>query len=176
MQFADFDRAREDPRAEAERLAAAGHLSPPEAESLDIRKIRRFFQSGLYARMRRSPRCRREVHFTVGLPAGALLPDASLPEGCTEESVVVQGIADCVFEENGTLILVDYKTDQADSPRELADRYARQLQVYAFALPQATGLPVGECLLYSFALGEAVPLPLPATQGAAFQDFFPRKD
>ena len=83
-----------------------------------------------------------------------LSPD--LPVEAAGETVVVQGIADCVFREGDRLILVDYKTDKVADAAELIDRYRSQMQFYKQALETIFGLPVSEMLLYSFALGEAV--------------------
>ena len=60
----------------------------------------------------------------------------------SREPVVLQGAVDCVFEENGGLILVDYKTDYVKEEQELKNRYRRQLSLYALALEQTTGLKV----------------------------------
>ena len=73
---------------------------------------------------------------------------------------MVQGIADCLFEENGRMVIVDYKTDRVQEAQELCDRYRQQLLWYAYALRQIRGAEVAECLLYSFALGETVSVPL----------------
>ena len=73
-----------------------------------------------------------------------------------EQIALLQGAVDCVFEENGGLILVDYKTDYVKEEQELKNRYCRQLSLYALALEQTTGLKVTEQYLYSFSLGEAV--------------------
>ena len=54
------------------------------------------------------------------------------------DGVMVEGIVDLAFEEQGAWTVVDYKTD-----RELAavgeDRYRRQVALYASAIAQATG-------------------------------------
>lgn len=68
--------------------------------------------------------CRRETPVTCRLPDGTLL----------------EGVVDLAFEELGEWTVVDYKTD-----RELAasgaDRYRRQVALYASAIAQATGQP-----------------------------------
>ena len=69
---------------------------------------------------------------------------------------MVQGIADSVFEEDGQLVIVDYKTDRVQTDDELVQRYREQLRIYKQALEQTLSCPVGECWLYSFALGRAV--------------------
>ena len=61
-----------------------------------------------------------------------------------------------MFEEAGRLVVVDYKTDRVKTEEELIDRYREQLHIYADALSRTIGLPVGEALLYSFALGRTV--------------------
>ncbi len=154
MQFADYPRAAADPQAEIQRLVQSRFLTPEQAASLPLPKIRRFFAGGLYARMAASPFCRREEPFTIGLPASRF---ADAP-GAADELVIVQGIADCVFEEEGGLVLVDYKTDRASNGEELAARYADQLRIYAFALAQTLERPVKSCLLYAFSLDAAVPV------------------
>jgi ATP-dependent exoDNAse (exonuclease V) beta subunit len=63
------------------------------------------------------------------------------PITCTlADGVLVEGIVDLAFEENGMWTVVDYKTD-----REIAalgeDRYRRQIALYASAIARATGQP-----------------------------------
>lgn len=158
MQFADYSRAARSPVEEIARLTANGFLTAEQADVLPLPKIRRFFASSLYARMAASPRCLREEHFTIPLPASRFneaLP-ALLPDEAEEESLVIQGIADCVFEEQGGLVIVDYKTDRVKTGQELAERYSEQLRIYAYALSRTLALPVRECLLYAFALDDSI--------------------
>ncbi len=154
MQFADFDAATADPKAEADRLLTDGFLTAAQREALDMEKIRRFFAGDLYARIRSADRVWREYAFTVPLPAGDF--DPSLPAIAAEDRMIIQGIADCVFEENGRLVILDYKTDRIGDGTRLRDRYHKQLEVYRRALADTLGLPVKEALLYSFHLDEVI--------------------
>jgi uncharacterized protein YpmB len=61
-------------------------------------------------------------------------------------------------EEDGELILVDYKTDRVAGAQELRDRYQIQLDLYARALQQITGKRVREKLIYSVSLQETISL------------------
>lgn len=74
------------------------------------------------------------------------------------EGQLIQGIIDLYFEEDGELVLVDYKTDRVmkgeAGEKELVKRYAIQLDYYAKALTQLTGKKVKEKIIYSFALGK----------------------
>ena len=153
MQFADYARAAADSVAEAARLENAGFLAPYQVEVLLHDKIDRFFASDLYKRMKQSPDCRREFHFTVTVPVDAVTDE---PIGCEDEEVLVQGIADCVFREDDGLVLLDYKTDRVATAQELADRYCSQMHFYKQALEQIFDLPVKQAILYSFHLGTTV--------------------
>jgi ATP-dependent exoDNAse (exonuclease V) beta subunit len=89
--------------------------------------VERLFAHDLLERARAADArgaCRRETPVTCTLPDG----------------LIVEGIVDLAFEEEGKWTVVDYKTD-----RELAavgeDRYRRQVALYASAISQATGRP-----------------------------------
>ena len=66
------------------------------------------------------------------------------------EKVLIQGIIDAFFEENGEIVLMDYKTDRVSSKEELIGRYSIQLDYYKEALESARNLPVSEKIIYSF--------------------------
>ncbi len=153
MQFADYAAAAWDIPQEIRRLTAAGFLTEAQAQVLDEERLTAFFTGALYRRMAAAERVWREYHFAVAVPAGTL---TDLPAAMAEESVLVQGIADCLFREGDRLILVDYKTDRVKSAAELVERYHSQMQFYKTALEGIFGLPVTEMLLYSFHLGEIV--------------------
>ncbi|MBP3703322.1 MAG: PD-(D/E)XK nuclease family protein, partial [Lachnospiraceae bacterium] len=75
-----------------------------------------------------------------------------------DETVLVQGIIDGFFEENGELVLMDYKTDALPASREqiLRNRYHVQMDFYKRALESITGKRVKETFLYSFSLGKEI--------------------
>ncbi len=154
MQYADFAAAAASTETEAKRLESAGFLSAEQAASLDHRRLHAFFDSDLYRRIGASDRVMREVPFTFREKASTYDPTVT----DANEAVVVQGIADCVFVENGGLVIVDYKTDRVKTPDELAERYRAQLQIYANALGAVLQLPVHACVLYSFALERTITL------------------
>lgn len=156
MQYADFDLAERDAEAEKQRLVARGFLLPDEAEVVDAGQVKTFFTSSIATRMKKSPRVLREHKFAILLPAGMF--DDTLPESEASEEVLIQGIIDCAFEEDGAMVLLDYKTDRVKNGDELAERYRDQLDLYKVALEETLGLPVKEVSLYSFHLGQDVRL------------------
>ncbi len=153
MQYADFAAAEADPAAEAVRLADSGLLSTEECDSLNLEQISVFFRSELYARIKKSDTVRREQKFLIK-KSDAALDDTRLME--YNDNSMLQGIADCMFEEEGEIVLIDYKTDRGVSEKTLADRYDLQLRLYGAALCRIFGKHVKEAYLYSFSLGKAV--------------------
>jgi len=81
-----------------------------------------------------------------------------LPVWFPEEGDLVEGVVDLVFEEEGGLVVVDYKTDRIAPEQALAQaaHHAPPLQLYGRGLAQATGLRVKERLVLFTALGQVV--------------------
>ena len=73
---------------------------------------------------------------------------------------LLMGAVDAVLVEGERAVIVDYKTDRISAPQELLERYTLQLRLYAAMVERQLGLPVSEVLLYSFCLGQAVPVRL----------------
>jgi len=130
-------------------LAAKNLLTLEEMTFIDRSKIRTLINSPLAERIRNSPKVYRETPFILSLPAIELYLDNSAAEN---ETVLVHGIIDCYFEEDGEIVLVDYKSDAQPT------RHTKQMEIYKKAIANATAMNVKEVLIYSFALGKAVPL------------------
>jgi ATP-dependent exoDNAse (exonuclease V) beta subunit len=81
-----------------------------------------------------------------------------LPVWLPQGTDLVEGVVDLVFEEDGALVVVDYKTDHIDAGQALAQaaHHAPQLQLYGRALAIATGASVRDRLVLFTTLGEAV--------------------
>lgn len=154
MQYANYSAAENDVKKEAARLAENGLLSREERDSLNITQLKEFFSTELYARMKRSGRIRREQKFLIK-KSDAALDDTRLME--YNGNSMLQGIADCMFEEEDGIVLIDYKTDRVQSESVLISRYDLQIKLYAAALEKIFGKKVKEAYLYSFCLGKAVP-------------------
>ena len=129
-------------------------MSQKEADAVDTDKIAAFLSCDLVARIGASPAVYREQCFTCGLKAGEVYPELRGEDA--EETVIVDGIADLAFEEDGKLVIVDYKTDGRVTPEILRERYSGQLSVYARCLSELLNKEVKETLIYSFSLGETV--------------------
>lgn len=154
MQFSDYAAARADIESELARLVDVGFLSEEEGKAVNVSAAKRFFMSSLAERIFASDNVMREKKFAALFPAKFFYPE--LTGEAAEEKIVVQGIADCVFVEDGKLVIVDYKTDTGVDAEALLDRYSAQLGIYREALSQALGMPVKEMLLYSFFMNSTV--------------------
>ena len=133
-----------------QRETASLRLTEEYARAVSLPKIRHFLEQELAYRMWRAFEqglLYREQPFVLGIDAKRLDPE--LPDG---EKVLIQGIIDVFFIEDGEIVLLDYKTDVIDSLQALWNRYSVQIQYYEEALTKLMQLHVKERILYSFYL------------------------
>ncbi|MBD8591323.1 helicase-exonuclease AddAB subunit AddA [Peribacillus simplex] len=114
-------------------------LTEEQKEAVDPETIVDFFDSEIGQRIQRAKSIRREVPFTMSLPAKEAYSDWT----AGDEEVLIQGVIDCIFEDEQGLVLLDYKTDTITgrfangyegAKGILADRYQMQLQLYTRAV------------------------------------------
>ena len=130
-------------------------LNRKQADSIDIDKIFNFVASELGQRMKNAAKVEKEVHFVLEIAAAhSYLPNIN------EGTLMVHGIIDCYFVEDGRIILVDYKSDYVGKSdlEEVKQRYKIQLDIYKQALESSLGLEVGQVLLYLFDIDGYVPM------------------
>ena len=135
-----------------DNLALQGYLTDEERKAISEKRIYDFFQSDLGQRLLRAQRVERELPFSMLFPANRVYPD--MLDG---EDLFLQGIIDTTFLEEGSWVLVDYKTDRLDE-ESLVERYRIQLMLYKEALERLTPYPVKEVYIYSFRLEKAIPV------------------
>ncbi|MCB2306799.1 helicase-exonuclease AddAB subunit AddA [Clostridium estertheticum] len=146
--------------AQVQILVEKSLLSKEEGKAVRIDKLGKLFKTLLGQRMIKAyalNQLKREVPFHMEISSTDI--DKSLPvEIYGDEQIILQGIIDCYFEENGQIILVDYKTDfvKNGEVNSLIDKYKSQLDYYAKALEVTLGVDVKERYIYSFSTDEAV--------------------
>ena len=157
MQYLPFDTPAEVSAVDAvvEELLQRRLLTEPQAAALDCAKLAAFLASPLTQRIRSGRNLLREQRFALLVPASLYDPAIG-----GEEEMMLQGVVDCCFEEDGGLVIVDFKTDRIRSGEEVqrAEAYRPQLEAYAHALGQVLGMNVKEKILYFFALNREVAL------------------
>ena len=155
MQYADYKKAGVSVEAELKRLVSDGMLTEEEAKVVDSKSVSEFFSGELAKRILSAEKVFKEYSFTAAIPLNEMVPEIK----SSEEVIIIEGVADCAFIENGELVIVDFKTDKASHGAELAEKYKEQLSVYRRCLAEVIGLPVKQTLIYSFRLGETVEIP-----------------
>lgn len=132
-------------REELQRMRQQGILSEVELRQIRQPAITGYFKSSLGQRMLKSAKVRREWAFNYRLDG--------------EDMQMLQGVIDCVFEEDGAWILLDYKTDFIDDSVSFIEKYTMQLNWYSLALQGITKRPVREMWLYSLSRNQAYRVP-----------------
>lgn len=171
MQFADFSLVKKNgARAELMRLVNEGFISQSDADIAFIDELERFESSDFICEILSADRVRREFRFNTLFPAEMFASDEENREKLRGETLLVQGVIDCILEYNdGSYSLIDYKTDRLDgyelanreeAEKKLAERHREQLTYYAFACEKMYGAPPREVKIYSLPLGETVSVKL----------------
>lgn len=146
FEILDYEKAFEGAQNMIQKAVEAGSLKKEEAELLEPSKIDTFLKSPLALRMQNAYKAgtlKREQPYVMGVENSG-------------EMQLVQGIIDAFFEEEGEIVLVDYKTDRGKGPAQFIETYKAQLGAYAEALEKAQGKPVKEKIIYSVELGREI--------------------
>ncbi|MDD9268685.1 helicase-exonuclease AddAB subunit AddA [Paenibacillus sp. GCM10023248] len=127
-------------------------LTPEQSEVVDIAVVLRFFETEIGKRLIAAKHVQREVPFSYGLPAGEVYRGDGTELATSGETVLIQGVIDCLFEDELGLVLVDYKTDavKGSGDEQLKQRYEQQLGLYTRAVEQIWKRPVTGKYLYFF--------------------------
>lgn len=153
IQFADYEKARCDLESEILRLTEKGILTAVQARGINRKALKGFFETELFSRILKSEIVYREKKFTLEVPVSEVYPELS---SYADEKMMIQGIADCAFVENGELVVVDYKTDALENENDFVIKYASQVLLYKKALSECTGYNVKSTVLYSFHLSKEI--------------------
>ncbi len=136
-------------------LVRSGKLTQEQAEAVDAGAVEWFLHTPLFARMKDSGRLERELTFSYAVDASELY------QVDTEEKVLLQGVMDACFLEDGEWVVVDYKTDRVrpgESADQAARKHERQLELYALALQALSGICVKARVVVLLSHREAIAL------------------
>lgn len=144
----------EELQKDLQRMTKENRLREEDIKKLKLDYILKFIQSSTAERMRRAQadgRLYREKQFVIGIEANQLYRHSD-----SSELILIQGIIDVFFEEEGELVLLDYKSDIVMDEQELITRYQVQLGYYRKALEQMSKKRVKEIMIYSLHLGKEI--------------------
>jgi ATP-dependent helicase/nuclease subunit A len=138
-------------------------LTEEQKECIPIHQLENFFQREIGRRLLSAGRVHRETPFSLAIPSSEIYGDGSLGD----QAILVQGIIDCIIEEDDGLVLLDYKSDSIEERYKggfeqakpiLEERYKTQLDFYQKALERIWKKPVLEKYLYFFDGGHLLKL------------------
>ncbi len=124
-----------------------------EAQNINPYKILEFTKSNIWKELKKAKKVYRERPFFINIPAKEIYNQD------LEEEILVQGIIDLYYEdENGDIVLVDYKTDYVENGKEndLVEKYDLQLELYKKALEESLNKKVKKTYIYSVYLGKEI--------------------
>ncbi|SEU03888.1 DNA helicase/exodeoxyribonuclease V, subunit A [Salinibacillus kushneri] len=157
MQHLPFERvlSEEDIETYIQSFVSRELLTREEADVIDKQAIAQFYQTEIGEKLLSAKEIVREIPFSLGIPAEEVYADWETGKE-KGEVVLLQGVIDCLVQDNDSWILLDYKTDQM--PQELTEkdkenykkRYQFQLQMYRRAVEQIWNQPVKKAYLYFF--------------------------
>ena len=143
MQSLNFNHVEsiENIQGQLDMMLANELITDEEVKILDAKVFVDFFNSPLGKRMLASKDVKRENAFML-----------------KKDDIVISGVIDSYFEENGQWVLVDYKTDYMlySSKNEKSEAYRPQLEIYKEALESSTNKKVKSGYIYLFDIQEAI--------------------
>lgn len=136
-------------------------LTDEQADVIEMNSIMAFFKTNLATRLINATKISREVPFSLGLDASEAYSNWNRKE---KEKVLIQGVIDCIFEDDEGIVLLDYKTDTITGKyhdanaalKILKERYQVQIELYTKALESILKKPITEKYLYFFDGGHLV--------------------
>ena len=119
-------------------------ITEEEKDTIKIDKINQFVNSNFAERIRKAEIIEKEKPFYTYIKASDIF------ENDSKEKILVQGIIDLYFKENdGNIVLVDYKTDYFTDDKELIEKYKIQLKLYKEALEESLHTKIKDVYIYS---------------------------
>ncbi|RHW43160.1 helicase-exonuclease AddAB subunit AddA [Neobacillus notoginsengisoli] len=137
------------------QMVEAELLTEEQMEVIEPNLIVTFFQSDLGQRLLSAKKVYREVPFTASISSKEVYPDWK----DENEQIFIQGIIDCLFEDQDGLVMIDFKSDQITgrfysgfegAAPILEDRYRLQIELYTRALEKIWKRRVNERYLFFF--------------------------
>lgn len=163
---ADPDRMKEALTDAINGLKDRGAFSQEEADFLlqggkdrnrkPLDQLLAFTHSGLFDRMKKAKRIHKEMPFTILLPISDFRETAG--ESPSTDKLLMQGVMDCLLEDEDSLFIIDYKTDRIRDEEEFRAHYTQQLRIYRKAAEKLFHKPVTGLSLWSFEIEKEISL------------------
>ncbi len=167
LQFCDYKNVeRFGVKNEMARLIEKKFVPKNLGELVFCDELELFFKSDIYKLTKNAKKIYREQRFNILLPPSVMSKDKEFLEQTNDEFLAVQGVIDLMIEdENGDIILCDYKTDRLTGEEKNSDellckkmneRHAPQLSYYAEAVKRLFGKECKHILVYSTCAAKSI--------------------
>lgn len=122
-------------------------LTMTQAKAIWIPAVVAFYESEVGQKLLQATLVRRELPFSMTLPAKDVYRDTSV-----DEPVLIQGVIDCLFEDEQGLFIVDYKTDRImdDQWEAAAEKHRFQMNLYRRAIEHIINRKISGVYLFFF--------------------------
>ncbi len=145
MEYFDFN-GGESLLKQVQNLAQNGVLTDEQIKKVDLLRIENAI-NGIDLQLVKGKTLYREKDFIVSVPASLVFDTAS------QEQVLLQGVIDLLAVDQNGGVIIDYKYSSLES-ESLKIRYAKQLDLYAYALEKATGIKTLKKVLVNLFTGQ----------------------
>lgn len=143
LQNIDFSKkySRDDLEEKLEELISLEFITRQESDVINLDKIYEFINSDFGKRIQSADKIYQEESFITSYDGG-----------------ILTGIVDLFFEENGYIVLLDYKTDDVkeEFAKEHSQKYQEQINLYKQAISQAFSKPVKESYIYFLSINKQI--------------------
>ncbi len=130
---------------EIQNMVENGIISEAQSKTVDPKSLFEFFQNPIGLRLKKALKIYKEFSFYSQVGAKEFYSEAM-----EDEKILLQGTMDCFFEEeNGNVVLLDYKTDKiaGDGIISRGKKYLIQLKYYKKGLESIIGKKVDEAYI-----------------------------
>jgi len=134
-------------------ICVKGIIKNEDIKQIDTEKLLGFTTGSLYSRMKNADKKSllfREKRFLYEIQSKDIFEDGA------DQPIIIEGIIDAYFIEDGEIVIIDYKSDRATDPDYYRLNYSHQLGLYSRALGEAYNMRVKNCIIYSLNAGNIV--------------------
>ena len=152
LKFVDFKKEPEEAIAECkEMLLNNNFITKEEFDNVQTDVIVEFLKSNVCEQIKNSDKLYREIPFNINISGAVISEDEKLKD----ETVLLQGIIDCLYVKGNSSYVLDYKFESSKLSEEMiVSAYKNQLKLYKIAAEKITGKKVDGCYLYLLGRGK----------------------
>jgi len=147
LELFDFSKKNEF-YVQVENMVSSGEITKENLEKINLERLKKALECSAFDNLE-GKTLYREKEFIVSVDGDMVINTTS------KETVLMQGIIDLLAVDDKEAVIIDYKYSVL-SKENLKNKYAKQLNLYAYALEKATGIKVKTKAIINVFRGESV--------------------